>query len=112
VFQLDTYNVVTNIGGIVGGQNNTVNNFSSEQKEDLSLLLSQFQSAVNHLDVSQEQKEEAKDYIDAIAEEAAQDKPKKSIIKVAFAGLKKFATNDTLWKLIEKLTPIISILIK
>lgn len=109
---MDTYNVGTNIGSIVGGQNNTVNNFSSEQKEDLSLLLSQIQSAVNHLDVSQEQKEEAKNYIDVIAEEATQDKPKKSIIKMAFAGLKKFATNDTLWKLIEKVTPIISTLIK
>lgn len=109
---MDTYNVGTNIGGIVGGQNNTINNFSSGQKEDLSLLLTQIQSAVNHLEISQEQKEEAKDYIDAISEEVAQDKPKKSIIRVAFDGLKKFATNDTLWKLIEKLTPIISTLIK
>lgn len=109
---MDTYNVGTNIGGIIGGQNNTVNNFSSAQKEDLSVLLSQIQSAVNHLAISQEQKKEARDYIDAIAEEATQDKPKKSIIKVAFAGLKEFATNDTLLKLIEKLTPIISTLIK
>lgn len=102
----------SNIAGIVGGQNNTVNNFSSGQKEDLSLLLSQLQSAINHLEISQEQRQEAKDYIGAIAEEATQDNPKKSIIRVAFDGLKKFATDDTLWGLIEKLTPIISTLIK
>lgn len=101
-----------NIGGIVGGQNNTVNNFSSGEKEDLFLLLSQIQSAIHHLDIPQEQREAAKDYIDTIAEEATQDKPQKSIIKAAFAGLKKLATNDTLWKLIEKLTPIIGKLIK
>ena len=107
-----TYNVGSNIGGIVGGKNNTVNNFTSGQKDELSSLLSEIQSSVNKLGISPEQKEEAKDYIDAIAEEAVQDKPKKSIIKMAFEGLKKITTDDGFLRLIEKLTPIIVALIK
>lgn len=109
---MNKYDVKLSIGSVIGGQNNTVNNFSSEQKEDLSLLLSQFQSAINQLEISKEQKEEAKDCIDAIAAEATHNVPQRSIIRIAFDGLKKFATNDTLWSLIEKLTPIITTLIK
>ena len=107
-----TYNVGANIGGIVGGKNNTVNNFSSGQRDELASLLSEIQFAINHMGISQEQKENAKDCIDVIAEEASQSKPKKSIIKIAFDNLKKILTDNGFLTLIEKLTPIITALVK
>lgn len=104
---MDTYIVGVNNGGIVGGEGNTVNNSNSCQKEELDSLLTEIQSAINRMEVSQGQKEDAKEYIDAIANEASQSKPKKSIIKIACDGLKKLSTDDSFLALIGKLMSII-----
>ena len=104
--------VGTNNGGIVGGMGNIVNNFGSFPQNELRALLSELRSEVEPTNLSKEQKQEAQEYIETIEEEAAKEKPKKSIIKLAFDGLKRVATNDKFLKLLEKLTPIIVALIK
>lgn len=101
--------------GNVGGNNNTVNvfnSFNSLRSDDLSSLLSEFMSAIEQTDLPEEKKRDAKEYIDTINEESAKEKPKKSVIKLLFDSLKKFAKNEKLSNLIEKLTPIITALIK
>ncbi|MDE7219351.1 MAG: hypothetical protein K2O45_07000 [Oscillospiraceae bacterium] len=109
---METNYVITNNGGIVGGIGNVVNNFGSFQQSELSSLLSEFRTAVEQAEIPEERKQEAKECIETIEEEAAKERPKKSIIKLAFNKLKEVATSDKFLKLLEKLTPVIVALIQ
>lgn len=113
-FTMGNNYVGNNNGGIVGGKQNQINNYNSFnflQQTDLNSLLSEFQFAIEQSDLTDENKKDAKECIDAIKEESEKSNPKTSIIKLAFEGLKKFATSDKLVSLIKKLTPFIEVLI-
>ena len=110
----NTY-VGANYGGNVGGQGNTVNNFNSFNSfppDDLSSLISEFQFAIEHEEIPKEKKEEAKDYLSTIQDEAKKDKPNKSTIRAVFSQLKAILINDKFLTLMERLTNIINPLIK
>lgn len=109
---MDTYHVGVNMGGIVGGNNNVINNFDSNQEEELTSLLSELRSAVERIEVSQENEKRAKDCIDVIENEVAQNVPEKSIIMKAFDGLKEISKDVNYLALIKKLAPAIAPFIK
>lgn len=109
---MDTYHVEINVGGIVGGEHNTINNFSSDPKKELTSLLSELRSAVERIEVSTENEKRAKDYIDVIENEVTQNVPEKSIIKNALDGLKEISKDVNFLALIKKLAPAIAPFIK
>ena len=103
-----------NYGGIVGGKGDTIynaNSFRYPQQDDLNSLLSDFQSVIEQDDLSDKKKQDAKEYISTIKEEAEKKEPKKSVIKLTFDSLKELATSEKTLNLIEKLSPIIISLI-
>jgi len=102
--------VGTNNGGILGGQNNVVNNcnsFNSDSKDEITSLINEIRTAVNDADISSEKKDEANEYIETIEEISSQKQPRKSIIKLACAGLKKIAGDGGFLGIVDKLLSIV-----
>ncbi|MCM1439644.1 MAG: hypothetical protein NC131_10680 [Roseburia sp.] len=71
---------------------------------ELSQLLLQIQSAMEQVDITPEEREEANEYLAAIREEAEQDKPRGHFIKAACNGLKRLVSNQNFWNLVDKLS--------
>lgn len=78
-------------------------NVGSELNE-LSQLLLQIQSAMDQADITEEEREEAKECLAVIKEESGQKNPRKHYINVACNGLKKIISSPNFWNLVDKLS--------